>query len=145
MFKEYGFETFVLDICYFINRDKDIFLYLYIDDIIVIAPTNTLIIQTKKEFVGVFEMKELSEFYRYFGCRIDRNQEERFIYIFQGDFIIRSLKKYGYNDLHPILSPWLTNIQIPKIWNLIENTDTKRYMFEVVILNFVETIIRPDI
>ncbi len=44
MFKEYNFETFVSDIYYFINRDKDIFFYLYIDDIIITAPTNTLIV-----------------------------------------------------------------------------------------------------
>jgi len=41
-------------------------------------------------------MKELGELRRYLGCRIDRNREERLIYISQGDFITRSLEKYGY-------------------------------------------------
>ena len=44
MFKEYGFETFVSDIYCFINKDKDIFIYLYIDDIIIAVLIKTLII-----------------------------------------------------------------------------------------------------
>jgi len=82
VFKEYGFETFVLDICCFINRDKDIFLYLYIDDIIVAAPTKALIMQMKKKLVDIFEMKELGELRRYLDCRIDCNRKKRFTYIF---------------------------------------------------------------
>ena len=79
--EKYGFEAFVLDICCFINRDKGIFLCLYVDDIMVAAPTKALIAQTKKKLAGVFEMKELGELRRYLGCRIDYNREERFIYI----------------------------------------------------------------
>jgi len=44
MFKEYNFKTFISDIYYFINKDKNIFFCLYIDDIIVTAPTNALIV-----------------------------------------------------------------------------------------------------
>ena len=115
MFKKYGFETFVSDIYCFKNRDKDIFFYLYIDDIIIATPTKALIAQTKKELVGVFEIKELDELRRYLGCRIDRNREERLIYISQEDFIAKSLEKYGYGDLHPVQAPWPANTQIPKI------------------------------
>ncbi len=79
--KKYGFEVFISDIYCFIDKDKRIFLYLYIDDIIIAVLTKTLIVQTKKEFAGVFEMKKLDEFRRYFGYRIDRNREECFIYI----------------------------------------------------------------
>jgi len=73
VFKKYSFEIFVSNICCFKNRDKGIFFYLYIDDIIIAAPIKALIAQTKKEFVRVFEMKELDELRRYLDCRIDRN------------------------------------------------------------------------
>ncbi len=43
MFKGYGFEVFVLNICYFINKDKSIFFCLYIDNIIVAVPIKMLI------------------------------------------------------------------------------------------------------
>ncbi len=52
----------------------------------------------------MFKIKELDELYRYLSYRIDCNQEKRFIYISQGDFIIRNLEKYGYDDLHSVLS-----------------------------------------
>ena len=110
MLKKYGFEAFVSNIYCFKNKDKDIFLCLYIDDIIVAAPTKALIAQTKKELAGVFEIKELGELRRYLGCRIDCNREERFIYISQGDFVTKSLKKYGYSSLHSVQAPWPTNI-----------------------------------
>src|SRR6266699_572810 len=97
MFEKYNFETFVSNICCFINRDKGIFFCLYVDDIIVAAPIKALIAQTKKKFIGVFEMKELGELRRYLGCRIDRNRKERFIYISQEDFVTKSLEKYGYS------------------------------------------------
>ncbi len=42
--KKYGFETFVVDICCFINKDKSVFFYLYIDDIIVVNLTKALIV-----------------------------------------------------------------------------------------------------
>jgi len=96
--KKYGFEIFIIDICCFINRNKDIFFYLYIDDIIIIILTKTLIVQTKKELADIFKIKELDEFRYYLNCRIDCNRKKRFIYIFQRDFIIRSLE-YTTNRL----------------------------------------------
>ncbi len=144
--RKYGFEAFISDICCFIDRDKGIFLCLYVDDIMIAAPTKALIAQTKKELAGVFEMKELGELRRYLGCRIDRNREERLIYISQGDFITKSLEKYGYGlDLHPVQAPWPANTQIPKIWTPDEQADTKQYVSEVATLNFAATITRPDI
>ena len=44
IFKEYGFEAFVSDICCFINRDKDIFFCLYVDDIIMVVSIKALIV-----------------------------------------------------------------------------------------------------
>jgi len=41
--KKYGFEAFISDICCFIDRDKGIFLYLYVDNIMIAAPTKALI------------------------------------------------------------------------------------------------------
>jgi len=102
MLRKYGFEAFISDICCFIDRDKGIFLCLYVDDIMIAAPTKALIAQTKKELAKVFEMKELGELRRYLGCRIDCNQEEHFIYISQKDFITKSLKKYRYNGLNAV-------------------------------------------
>ncbi len=100
----------------------------------------------KKELTRVFEMKELDEFRRYFSCRIDRNRKERFIYIFQEDFIIKNLKKYGYSfNLYSVQAPWFANIQISKIWTFDKQADTKQYMSEVAILNFTATIICLDI
>ncbi len=79
--RKYNFEAFISDICCFIDKDKGIFLCLYVDDIMITAPTKTLIVQTKKELTGIFEMKELDKLRRYLGCRIDCNREERLIYI----------------------------------------------------------------
>ncbi len=105
MFKKYDFEAFVSNIYCFINKDKSIFLYFYIDNIIMTAPTKALIVQTKKKLVKIFEIKELDELRYYLSCRIDCNRKERFIYISQRDFIIRNLEKYGYNDLYPVQYP----------------------------------------
>ncbi len=63
MFKKYGFEVFISNIYCFINRNRDIFFYLYIDNIIVVVLTKALIVQTKKELANVFKMKELDELY----------------------------------------------------------------------------------
>ncbi len=87
----------------------------------------------------------MGEFYRYLGYQIDYNREKCFIYISQGDFIIRSLEKYDYGDLNPVKNLWPFDIQIPKVWNLVENIDVKGYMSEMAMLNFVIIIIRPDI
>ncbi len=144
--KKYGFKAFISDIYCFIDKNKRIFLYLYIDDIIIAALIKTLIAQTKKKFTKVFEMKELDKLRKYFGCRIDRNREECFIYISQRDFIIKSLEKYGYGfNLHPVQALWPTNIQIPKIWTLDKQTDIKQYVSEMATLNFAATITRPDV
>jgi len=80
--KKYSFEVFISDIYCFIDKDKRIFLCFYIDNIIIAAPTKTLIVQTKKKLAKIFEIKELNELQRYLGYRIDRNREEHFIYIF---------------------------------------------------------------
>jgi len=43
IFQKYSFEVFVLNIYYFINRNKSIFFCFYIDDIIVVVLTKMLI------------------------------------------------------------------------------------------------------
>ena len=60
-------------------------------------------------------------------------------------WVVTSLEKYSYSDLHSVLSSWPANIQIPKIWNPAKDINMKRYMSEVATLNFVTTIIRPNI
>jgi hypothetical protein len=39
--KKYGFKPFDLDLCLFKHRDKEIYLILYVDDLLVSAKTVT--------------------------------------------------------------------------------------------------------
>ena len=87
----------------------------------------------------------MNELRQYLDCRIDRNREERLIYISQGDFITKSLEKYGYGDLNSVRNPWPSDTQIPKTWTPAEDIDLKGYVSEVATLNFAATITRPDI
>ena len=47
--------------------------------------------------------------------------------------------------MYPVQAFWLANTQIPKIWILDEQVDTKQYMSEITTLNFAAIIIRLDI
>ncbi|GMF51012.1 unnamed protein product [Phytophthora fragariaefolia] len=60
-----------------------IFMTIYVDDLILLAPTKTTIAEIKKMLSSRFTMKDLGEIHFILGCEITRNWDERTIFISQ--------------------------------------------------------------
>ena len=75
-FLEHNFTRSDFDHSLFINYDKDIILLLYVDDLVVAAPTQNIIGWIRGKLHEEFKMTYLGPLNAYLGLEIKRNRSE---------------------------------------------------------------------
>src|SRR2546430_15878445 len=58
-------------------------------------------------------MKRLGPVSSFLGYNIRRDRQNRRTFIDQSAYVARILKKYGYNELTPVATPWLPKLVLP--------------------------------
>ena len=102
-----GFTRLHKDRCVFIKAHQASFtiVSLYVDDLLILAPTMTLVQTMKDQLNKRFQMSDLGEVQVILGWQIKRKSEDRTVLIHQTDYISRILEKFGMTDAHPIATP----------------------------------------
>lgn len=113
---ELGFVPFGSDTCLFRQKDDGTLLLLYVDDMLISAPTKAIIHRHASELGKRYKLKELGEAGRFLGLDIVRDRKNRKIYLSQEAFVDKILEKFNYLDLNPVKTPWKPNFELPKIW-----------------------------
>ena len=89
--RKLGWEPFDSDICLFNHEKFGALLILYVDDLLIAAPT-------------VNDIYEI------------RYRDNRQIFLSQEGFARKILMKYGWDSMNPVQTPWPANLQLPKQW-----------------------------
>lgn len=81
--EEQGFTLLKSEACVAVKVTDGqlVFIPLYVDDLILVAPNMELINQMKQMFCERFEMKDLGELHYILGWEVTRNRSERTIFI----------------------------------------------------------------
>ena len=93
-FLEHNFILSHFDYRLFINYDKGIILLLYVDDLVVAAPTHNIISWIWSEIDNEFEMTDLGPLRTFLGLEIDRNRIERTLHLLQTKYVPRILRQH---------------------------------------------------
>ena len=91
--------------CVFVNKDKSIWIILYVDDMAIAARTKDLIDSVASQLGSVFTLTLLGEVKTFLGMQIIRNRNLRTISINQEPYIDRVLGKNGWTNLKGVGSP----------------------------------------
>ncbi|KAK4404157.1 Retrovirus-related Pol polyprotein from transposon TNT 1-94 [Sesamum angolense] len=99
----FGFEMNVVDDCVYHKfcGSKQIFLVLYVDDILLASNDIGLLHETKRFLAKNFEMKDLGEASYVLGIEIHRNRSRGILRLSQKNYIEKVLKRYGMQDCKP--------------------------------------------
>ena len=94
-----GFTQASADPCVFI-RKKDMFtiIAIHVDDLMILAE-DILEMQRLKDSLKVqFKMKDMGELHYYVGVSIFQDKEREQVYLHQGQYVEKMLKKFGQTD-----------------------------------------------
>ena len=71
---------------------------LYVDDMLLISKTRTMIKEMNKILMTEFDMKDLGPTNKILGIRIDRNQEDGSIFLGQKIYLEKIVKKFSMKN-----------------------------------------------
>lgn len=79
--KEIGFELFDSDLYLFYSKTFNTFVVLYVNDLLVVAPTVELVATTHNHLQKKFRMKDLGEAKTFLRYKIHRDRLNKRIYL----------------------------------------------------------------
>ncbi|KAL0349129.1 UNVERIFIED_CONTAM: Copia protein [Sesamum angustifolium] len=99
----FGFEMNVIDDCVYHKfcGSKQIFLVLYVDDILLASNDIGLLHETKRFLAKTFEMKDLGKVSYVLGIEIHRDRSRGILGLSQKNYIEKVLKRYSMPDCKP--------------------------------------------
>jgi len=93
----FGFKENTIDWCIYlkVSGGKFIFLFLYVDDILLVANDLGLLSETKKFLSNNFEMKDMGEAGCVIGIEIFRDRSQGLLGLSHKSYINKVLKRFG--------------------------------------------------
>ena len=79
----------------FINRFINIFLVVYVDDVLIIGDNINRITKLKQDLVTLLELSSLGEARFFLGIEVIRDRSKRTLYLKQIEYIRDILAKYN--------------------------------------------------
>lgn len=140
-----GFEPLCIELCIF-RKKTGALLILYVDDMIIAAPTTKEVDQIGADLSEVFELKALGEARQFLGLELKRDRKNKVIFINQEKYINKILDKFAPDIKNPAMTPWPPKKEIPHNWRTEKVIMTsKEWLKRTGSLNYVSVGTRPDI
>ena len=141
------FDTSTADPGLFIKRNKEhnVYVLVYVDDILIIAKDLTTVNETKQALMTAFEARDMGEAQHFLGLEIIRDRKERTLKIKQPRLTSELLNQYGFNDAKTKTTPLSVSTRLTKTDG--EELDTEVYPYRSLVgsMLYLSTSTRPDI
>ena len=131
----------------FINYESEVILLLYVDDLVLAAPTTHQINWIRNKLHNEFEMTHLGELRTFLGLQIERDRWNRILHLSQTHYIQKILANHGMESCNPTSTPADSHIRLEKSDPAFEATqgEKKKYQSAVGSLMYAMLGTRPDI
>jgi hypothetical protein len=136
-----GYKQSGYDPCLY-THDKDHFILVYVDDLLVFALRET-VEKRKKEIAGRYEMRDIGEAHWFLQMEIIWDREARTITISQKQYVTRILERFGMENSKPAKTPMTANLKLPKLKSPEINPQIYQSMLGSLMYAVIST--RPDI
>ncbi|KAF0708912.1 hypothetical protein AaE_013051 [Aphanomyces astaci] len=103
-----GFTRLHKDRCVFLKTDSDGFtiVSLYVDDLLIIAPTLSLVSSMKQSLSNRFKMTDLNEVSDILGWQVVRNRSSRTLFLHQSRYCATVVDRFDMGDSKPATTPF---------------------------------------
>jgi transposase InsO family protein len=117
-----------------------IIIALYVDDLMLVSNDMKLLLKTKRNLAGRFEMKDLEEIHYILGVQILRNRKIRKIYLSQQKYVENVLERFGMKDCKPLATPLDSNSKLTRDMSP-QNPEEVEEMKEIPYQNAVGSLV----
>ena len=139
---EMGFKSCLLDPCFYMNKEKQVYMILYVDDILICGPDENMIKNVKLKLSESYKMKDMGHVKKFLNMEISRNLNEKILEISQAEYVSKILRLYGMENSNSVGTPIDPNV------NWTENSSpetTQPYRELIGSLQYLAQVSRPDI
>ena len=146
-FRFHKFERSPSDHSLFINYEYQIILFLYVDDLVIAAPTYQQIDWIRTKLQNEFDMTDLGNLETFLGLEVSQNRGQRTLHLSQGTYIRKVFHAHGMEGCNTAPTPANPHIRLEKSQARFEATpDVKlRYQSAIGSLMYAMLGTRPDI
>lgn len=141
-----GFKPTPADPCLYYSyyKDKIVFIALYVDDCIIMAPRGCS--KPIKELIAkAFPFKDLGPATSVLGIEMLRNRDKGKLYLRQKGKIEEALVKFNMANCKPVNTPIITGLTLVKIDRTDPKVQAYPYRTAIGTLNYIAQCSRPDI
>ena len=147
-----GFTQMIKDRCVFTKLvdGRPIFLGVYVDDLIIMAPSQTMIKSIKDDLKSRFKMHDLGELKFILGLHIVRDRSRRTLTMHQSQYASVVLQRFGMTSSNGVGTPMECNLKLSE--SMCPSTDDERtymadkpYRAVVGSLMYLMISTRPDL
>ena len=140
-----GFMQSPSDPCLYSNKEKDFFIAVYVDDLILPAKSEIELNRVKVALSKSFVMKDLGELNYFLGAKVIQSAKKESIHVVQPSYTADLLKKFNMIDCKPISTPVDVGSKLCKWSENDDLCDIKTYQSCVGSLLYLAGRTRPDI
>ena len=141
-FEKFGLYSIPADQSVFVNEDRSLIVALYVDDLVILAPTVEEMQPLKQALKDRFEMKDLGEAKYLLGIRITRDRKEHTLAIDQKHYIAELV---GEGAIVRATTPVNGYANITRAEPSEAVVDVQKYQSQIGKLNWLTRATRPDI
>jgi hypothetical protein len=143
--KMFGLLKSKLDPCVYYEKDRSIFMAIYVDDFLIFYKDAKFLVKLKSYLQEKFNMKDLGPAKGCLGIRI--NATENTVELDQTAYILEILRKFGMEDSKPVGTPSDTNKKLATSDVNAKNDLTGKIPYQEAVgsLLYLAQCTRPDI
>ena len=141
-----GFTQATAEPCVFIRKkDSLTIIAIHVDDLMILAESILEMQRLKDSLKLQFKMKDMGELHYYVGVCIVQDKERKQVYLHQGLYIEKMIKKFGQTQAKSVSTPADLNVRLQKEDGVSKPVDTTSYQSIVGSLLYAAITTRPDI
>ena len=143
--KESKYKQCTADSCIYMKRvgGQYMCIAVYVDDILIASNCIAMLQDEKNLLQECFNTKDLGEAHYCLGIQIQRNREQKQMFLHQTKYLNSLLIKYGMSNCKSISTPHEQNqVMMPKYGEPVDKT---RYQAIIRSITYAVTATRPDL
>lgn len=143
--EELGFKRSASDLCLYVRGSgkSQVILVLYVDDVLVVSPSEEIVLEVKQALSKEFEMTDLGPVKSFLGMKIVRDADKKILRISQRSYLESLLVRFGMENCRPISTPMEHRLRLGK-GDELKRID-KPYRELVGCIMYVSMTSRPDL
>jgi hypothetical protein len=140
-----GFKTLISENSIFINRELNLIISLYVDDLAIIGPNLNTIKTFLQDLKKYFKFKDLGPIKDYLGVEVDYDLNKGILKLNQTKYLTKVLERFNINNKNPKYTPLKANIKLEPNKGLASETEIKWFQAAIGCLLYLAMATRPDI